>query len=158
MGEFRSAVSDAVHDQRRIRHWREQRQRLQLNLEQTVCRGLQGMSSSELDQHLGRLCNDLMDYLATGHGSVYSRYCSIPNRCSAHAGKLPTSERQRLQQEIWLHLGRTTDAALRFNLRCETTPPAALQQKLHSELGKLNKTLTLRFALEEQLLELGSAG
>lgn len=133
--------------------WRRQRQQLQHNLQQTASRSLDSMSDRELDQRLGRLCNDLMDYLSTGHGSVYARYYCM-NRLQHPA----SGERSRLLQDIWLNLGRTTDAALRFNQRCETTPMAALQQKLHAELGKLNKMLSLRFALEEQLLALAEHG
>lgn len=133
--------------------WRRQRQQLQENLQQTACRSLDSMSDRELDQHLGRLCSDLMDYLATGHGSVYSRFYRIEYHQTA-AG----SDRSQLLKDIWLNLGRSTDAALRFNRRCETTPMAALQQKLHADLGKLNKLLSLRFALEEQLLELAACG
>lgn len=136
-----------------ITAWRRQRQQLQHNLQQTACRSLDNMSDSELDQRLGGLCNDLMDYLSTGHSTVYARYYHIgdPRNCGA-------GERSQLLKDIWLNLGRTTDAALRFNLRCETTPLAALQQRLHAELGKLNKMLSLRFALEEQLLELAAPG
>lgn len=124
---------------------RRQRQRLQSNLQHTVCRALEDLSEHELERQLDRLCRDLMDYLSIGHSSVYARYCPAPPGCG------------RLLHEIWLHLGLTTDAALRFNRRCETTSPAALQAKLHTELGKLNKMLSLRFTLEEQLLELGAA-
>lgn len=137
-----------------IAHWRRQRLRLQLKLQQTACCSLDNMSAMELDRRLGRLCNELMDYLSTGHSSIYARYYRIES--GPQDAQAP--ERKRLLKEIWLHLGRTTDAALRFNLRCETTPLPALQQKLHTELGKLNKTLALRFALEEQLLELASSG
>jgi regulator of sigma D len=129
--------------------WRQQRQRLQQNLQQTACRSLNDMSDQELEQRLGGLCNDLMDYLATSHGSIYTR-CYRAERVQHPA----RNERSRLLKDIWLHLGRTTDAALGFNQRCETTSMEALQHRLHAELGKLNKMLCLRFALEEQLLEL----
>jgi regulator of sigma D len=130
--------------------WRRQRLRLQQNLQQTSVHCLERLSDRELDLQLGHLCRDLMDYLSTSHSSVFTR-CS-PRK--GHGG----SERQRAVKDILLHLGRTTDAALRFNERCETTPAGALQQRLHGELGRLNKTLALRFALEEQLLELGAGG
>ena len=133
--------------------WRRQRQRLQLNLQQTACRSLDSMSDRELDQCLGLLCNDLMDYLSTGHGTVYARYAGVPG-----AARGAPSERKRLLQEIWRNLGRTTDAALRFNQRCEAMPLEVLQRRLQGELGKLNKMLSLRFALEEQLLELAAQG
>lgn len=133
--------------------WRLQRQQLQHNLQQTACRSLDSMSDRELDQRLGRLCNDLMDYLSTGHSTVYARHCRLD-----HLQRAASGERSRLLKDIWLNLGRSTDAALRFNQRCETTPMDALQQKLHAELGKLNKMLSLRFALEEQLLELAADG
>jgi regulator of sigma D len=149
-----SAVSSSSDDPGNcIITWRRQRERLQHNLQQTACRSLDSMSDHELDQRLGGLCNDLMDYLATGHGSVYTR-CYRPERLQHPA----LNERSRLLKDIWLNLGRTTDAALSFNQRCETTPIEALQQKLHAELGKLNKMLSLRFALEEQLLELAAGG
>jgi len=133
--------------------WRRQRQQLQQNLQQTACRSLDSMSDRELDQHLGRLCNDLMDYLSTGHGTIYARFCRLDSL--QHSTR---SDRSQLLKDIWLNLGRSTDAALRFNQRCETTPLAALQQKLYADLGKLNKLLSLRFALEEQLLELAASG
>ena len=95
--------------------WRQQRQRLQQNLQQTACRSLNDMSDQELEQRLGGLCNDLMDYLATSHGSIYTR-CYRAERVQHPA----RNERSRLLKDIWLHLGRTTDAALGFNRRCET--------------------------------------
>lgn len=151
-----SAGARAAQTASHIQHWRRQRQQLQHNLQQTASRALECMSSSELERRLGQLCNDLMDYLATSHGSVYTR-CGRSSG-SRHAAATSNPECKQLLREIRLHLGRTTDMALRFNLRCETTPLAALQPRLHAELGKLNRTLCLRYALEEQLLELGSPG
>jgi regulator of sigma D len=128
-----------------LQHWRRQRRRLQSNLQRTFCRTLESLSDTELEQQLDRLCRDLVDYLSIGHGRVYGHYCAA------------RGEHAELLHNIRLHLGRTTDAALRFNRRCETTPAAALQGRLQAELGRLSKTLSLRFALEEQLLELGAA-
>lgn len=132
--------------------WRRQRRRLQSNLQHTACRALEELSDSELEQHLDQLCRDLMDYLSICHSKVYARYCPPLHSC----GPARRGEQDSLLQDIWLHLGRTTDLALRFNRRCETTPGAALQRKLRTELGRLNKSLSLRFVLEEQLLELGA--
>lgn len=131
--------------------WRQQRQRLQQQLQQTACDSLLCQSDRELDQRLGLLCNELMDYLATGHGCIYARCGGASIRLQAEL-----SEENLLLHDIWHNLGRNTDAALRFNRRCETTPLATLQQQLQSELGKLSKMLSLRFALEEQLLELAA--
>lgn len=129
--------------------WRRQRRRLQQNLQATSSRALAPMSDIELDRSLGQLCNDLMDYIATGHASIYTRLHQAPARAA--------DEHNCMLRDIRLHLGMTTDAVLRFNHRCETTPPTALQQRVQTELGRLGKTLSLRYALEEQLLELGNS-
>lgn len=152
----RKEQPDSLHEV--LLRWRRQRHRLQANLHTTVHRSLETMSDRQLSRQLDLLCNALVDYLATSHGSVYTHYrrlhaCREPAADYA-AQALTVAERERLLQDIWLHLGYTTDAALRFNRRCETMDSRELQQKLHAELGKLGNILSLRFALEEQLLAL----
>lgn len=132
-----------------IDKWRRQRRTLQNCLLQTLMNAHTARCDELFDQALQSFCTELIDYVSTGHFSVYTH----PLRHSARK----TAEHSDLLQGIYQHIGSTTDQVLQFNDRVEASPHSKAPDTLHNELLKLHKALCVRFALEEQLLELGSA-
>ena len=126
-----------------LEHWREQRASVQQLLQQALTGSLCGLRSSELSAQLERLCLQLIDYVSMGHLTIYA-----PIRPRQHSGL--ERQLQRLQEQI----GRITDRVLSFNRRFESGSLCASPGKLHDELLKLYRCMSMRFALEEQWVEL----
>lgn len=131
-----------------IAKWRSQRLKLQKSIRTTLSSTKQGVADNNLDPALQSLCTELIDYVSTGHFSVYSHHYSFAaSKRSEHADTL---------QNIYQYIGNTTDQVLLFNDCIDTIQYSKPSNTLYLELKKLHKALSVRFALEEQLLELGS--
>lgn len=126
--------------------WRLQRVELRRQLLHLLSCELLPVSMEETNT-LASLCTDLIDYVSIGHFEVYGRIL----RSYTVAG-----EYQILLRHILQSIGQTTDAVLAFNERFEKLPASGFNAQLAEDLGKLSRCLLLRFALEEQLLELAS--
>mgnify|MGYP002630319814 CR=1 FL=1 len=131
-----------------IDKWRKQRLTLQLSMQQTLICSTSARADDNLDQSLQSLCDELIDYVSTGHFSIYSRPLSFTRQM--------TTEVSSILQGIYQYIGSTTDQVLLFNDRVESCLIGDLSDTLHNDLLKLKKSLSVRFALEEQLLELGT--
>lgn len=137
-----------------LEQWRQQRSSLQQHLRQTLVCSLSQMKNEDLLAELKHLCTELIDYVSTGHSSIY--------RHNRPGSIRPARGCREMHNEIQHHIGINTDQVLSFNEKYEWTDaqllPGALQTSLHTSLHndllKLHRSLSLRFALEEQLLEL----
>lgn len=127
-----------------LEHWRQQRASVQQLLQQALTGSLCGLRKSELSWQLERLCLQLIDYVSIGHLTIYSPIRNARNAC------LLERQLQRLQEQI----GRITDRVLSFNRRYETGSLCASPGRLHEDLLKLYRCMSMRFALEEQWIEL----
>lgn len=127
-----------------LERWRQQRRRVQETLQQTLTGSLCGLRKSELSAQLESLCLQLIDYVSIGHLAIYS---PMPR---AHQTGLLERQLLRLQAQI----GHITDRVLSFNRRYEAGSLCASPTKLHEELLRLYRCMSMRFALEEQWVEL----
>ena len=105
-------------------------------------------SELEKTQAVRSLCTELIDYVSTGHFEIYGRV--LPRKLR------PDPELHTLLQHLFHSIGCSTDAVLGFNDRYEQAPTGALTKAFRQLLVRLSRRLLLRFALEEQLLELCS--
>ena len=135
-----SAVSELLIDK-----WRLQRIEIRRLLLQVLSGELLAFSATEQTQALQSLCSELIDYVSHGHFEIYGRV--LPRRLRGDA------EFDALLQHIFDSIGKSTDAVLDFNERYQRSSiaPATPFRQL---LLRLSRSLLLRFALEEQLLEL----
>lgn len=124
--------------------WRLQRVELRRQLLHLLSCELLPVTAEETST-LASLCADLIDYVSTGHFEVYGRILR---------SHMVPARHQLLLRHILHSIGQTTDAVLAFNERFEKLPPCGFNAQLAEDLGKLSRCLLLRFALEEQLLEL----
>jgi regulator of sigma D len=133
-----------------LRLWRGQRialqQELRATLAQTLCQGPEGKVLHELN----RLCARLIDYLSTGHASIY---CHEPTTCRHQSG-----HESALPDNIFRLIGDSTDFLLGFTHKYELARADPSPSTLQAELQKLQRSLLLRYTLEEQLLELKGLG
>ncbi|MDY6982682.1 MAG: Rsd/AlgQ family anti-sigma factor [Pseudomonadota bacterium] len=129
-----------------VSKWRLQRIEVRRLLLQVLSGELLTFTPAEQVQALRALCTELVDYVSIGHFEIYGRILPRKLRadCDTHA----------LLQHIFDNIGKSTDTVLSFNDRLQQhddLPPGA---PLRQALIRLSRALLLRFALEEQLLEL----
>jgi regulator of sigma D len=127
-----------------ISKWRLQRLEVKRLLLQLLSDELLVSSPAEQAQSLRALRTELVDYVSTGHFEIYGRV--LPRRLR------PDPELHALVQHIFHSIGRSTDTVLSFNDRFGHDAPAA--RPVRQALFRLSRALQLRFALEEQLLDL----
>ena len=132
-----------------ISKWRLQRIEVNRLLLQLLSAELLAWPPAEQTQALHTLRTELVDYVSTGHFEIYSRV--LPRRPQADA------ERHALLQHIFHSIGRSTDTVLGFNDRFAQKSEheeGVTARPLRQMLIRLSRALQLRFALEEQLLDL----
>lgn len=129
-----------------ISKWRLQRIEIRRLLLQVLSGELLTYSQAEQAQALRTLCSELVDYVSTGHFKIYGRI--LPRRLRADA------ELQSVLQHIFRSIGKSTDAVLGFNDRLQQQADGPGGTPCRLALARLSRGLMLRFALEEQLLEL----
>lgn len=136
------------HDEREllVSKWRLQRIEIRRLLLQVLSGELLTYSEAEQAQALRTLCAELVDYVSTGHFRIYGRI--LPRKLRADA------ELQSLLQHIFHSIGKSTDAVLGFNDRVQQEAGKPGSSACRVALVRLSRGLLLRFALEEQLLEL----
>lgn len=124
-----------------IDQWLERRKQL---ISQFIA--LPTVEIATLEDKLSAFCNDLTDYLSSGHFEVYEKLLS---QCSHQ----PEGDLQQMQ-EILPDIQSTTDAALDFNDNYHTFKSPTVQQirELSFQLSNLGEVLEERFALEDQLI------
>jgi regulator of sigma D len=129
-----------------VSKWRLQRIEIRRLLLQVLSGELLTFPPAEQLVSLRALCAELVDYVSTGHFEIYGRI--LPRKLRADP------ETHALLQHIFHSIGKSTDAVLGFNDRLQqqdAVPPGA---SFRQGLVRLSRGLLLRFALEEQLLEL----
>ena len=129
-----------------IDKWRNQRLSLRQNLMQLISCQLLPAAAHEQETFLQSLCIELIDYVSSGHFGVYGTIF----RQQAE----PDQEMQGLLANLYRSIGCSTDMVLNFNTKYETSKGRAQTGSLSEDLNKLTRSLLVRFALEEQLLEL----
>lgn len=152
-----------------IRHWRNQRESLNKNLaakmypasipqhlpddtnEATFNLSAAPRELKRLfpEQQLEALCESLMDYICSGHFKIYRK---LLQQRQSLAGD--TAE---VIKGIYYNIETSTDQALNFNDKydCGGHFRIAENNSLAYDLDKLNRSLAIRFVLEEQLVEIG---
>ena len=145
------AHAQQAHAQREmlVGRWRLQRIEVRRLLLQGLSGELLTYSPAEQSQALRALCSELVDYVSTGHFDIYGRI--LPRRLR------PDADVHDLLQHIFHSIGKSTDAVLAFTDRFHHDDDAPLNTSFRQSLLRLSRGLLLRFALEEQLLELCAA-
>lgn len=167
------------HTTQALAQWRTQRHTVENRFRQTMVCSLDKLKDEELVVELQRLCNELLDYVSTGHFSIYTRpllktgtfqvgsrirgknRCQLQSKARSRTRgfvKEPvqgqTTTDKSLMKNICRHIGNSTDQVLSFNEKYETLVAGCIPGSLQGDLKKLQRTLSLRYALEEQLLVL----
>lgn len=129
-----------------ISKWRLQRIEVRRLLLQVLSGELLTFAPAEQMHALRALCTELVDYVSIGHFEIYGRI--LPRR--------PRADRdtQMLLQHLFHNIGKSTDAVLRFHDRLQDYDGVVPGAGFRQALVRLSRALLLRFALEEQLLEL----
>jgi regulator of sigma D len=126
--------------------WRLQRTEIRRLLLQVLSGELLTFAAAEQTRSLRALCSELVAYVSTGHCAIYGRV--LPRKLQ------PDAELQALLQHIFHSIGKSTDAILAFNDRYQQGEHVVATTAFRQFLIRLSRGLLLRFALEEQLLEL----
>lgn len=129
-----------------ISRWRLQRIEVRRLLLLLLSGEVLTFPAPEQAQNLHALCSELVDYISTGHFEVYGHV--LPRQLR------PDPDLHALLQHLFSSIGKSTDAVLGFNDRYQQARPAALTRAFRQMLMRLSRALLLRFALEEQLLDL----
>lgn len=129
-----------------VSKWRLQRIEVRRLLLQVLSGELLTFAPADQMQTLRALCSELIDYVSIGHFEIYGRI--LPRKLRAD------SDRHALLQHIFQSIGKSTDAVLTFNDRLQQFDSAPPGPAFRQVLIRLSRALLLRFALEEQLLEL----
>ena len=129
-----------------INRWRLQRVDLRRHLLQLMCTRLSSASQHEQEACLESLCTELIDYISTGHFEVYN---SLMRRQANSNHEL-----RILIAYLYRCIGSSTDLVLEFNSVCERANVFVRSNQMTEALGKLTRSLLVRFALEEQMIEL----
>jgi regulator of sigma D len=129
-----------------IGRWRLQRLALRKQLLQLICSQLTSATRHEQETSLENLCGELIDYISIGHFEIYSNLMRRNSRANR--------ELQILTNYLYRCIGSSTDLVLEFNTSCERSPVFIGSKQMSESIGKLTRSLLVRFALEEQMLEL----
>ena len=128
-----------------ISRWRLQRIELRRLLLQLLSGELLTFAPAEQAQTMQAFCAELVDYISTGHFKIYGRILPRKLRNDSDLGAL--------LQHIFHCIGRSTDAVLAFNDRFQRDERTLPGTVFRQALIRLSRGLLLRFALEEQLLD-----
>jgi regulator of sigma D len=129
-----------------ISRWRLQRLGLRRHLLHLMCSQLSSAAHNEQEACLESLCGELLDYISIGHFGVYNE---LMRRQSSS-----NQELQILVAYLYRCIGSSTDLVLAFNANCERANVFACSNQMSEALSKLTRSLLVRFALEEQMVEL----
>lgn len=96
-----------------------------------------------LEARIREFCQVLVDYISLGHFEIYPRLTEVPER---------RARVQTLANTLYPRFAEATDAAIEFNDKYEALPGSALRTQLVPDLQRLKDALSIRFALEDQLI------
>ena len=119
-----------------------ERQRMLVLLWELSKLDLGNMDNSSKDV-LEEFLEILVDYIATGHFSLYRRIAE---------GKERRSPVVETAKEIYPRISRTTDVAVEFTERYEAADEGRLKAHLAEDLSTLGEEVTTRIELEDRLI------
>jgi len=129
-----------------ISRWKQQREMIHDNLEESLYSD-HALQVDVQDFPIENFCESLMDYISTGHFEVYEKLL--------HDSTDEQESNRELLEEIYHSIETTTDLALSFNEKYKGEQVHSSEDaSLPNDLISLDNALTIRFALEDQLLEL----
>lgn len=138
----RKAVEDIIG------RWKAQRENLHHDLEESLYSD-HALQVDVQDFPIEDFCESLMDYISTGHFEVYQKLL--------HDSPADTDANRGLLDDIYHSIETTTDLALTFNDKYNGEQTHSSEDvALPNDLIALDNALSIRFALEDQLLELTS--
>jgi regulator of sigma D len=127
--------------------WRHQRHTLRNELAGLLSILYMPDTETSLRRHFAGFSSNLLDYACAGHFVIYHELV----RGTAAA----SLDCRALQGKILLFINNTTDQILRFNEQLECLEVTGnFRISPDQLLAKLARVLLMRFALEEQLMEL----
>jgi regulator of sigma D len=129
-----------------ISKWRLQRIEVNRLLLQLLSGEVLACPPADQVQSLQILRTELVDYVSTGHFEIYGRV--LPRKLRSDP------DLHSLLQHIFHNIGQSTDTVLGFNDRFAQDGSASHARPARQTLLRLSRVLHLRFALEEQLLDL----
>ena len=129
-----------------IMRWKQQRDAIHHDLEESLYSD-HALQVVDQDFPIEDFCESLMDYISAGHFEVYETLL--------HESTASLAENRNLLEEIYRSIETTTDLALTFNDKYNGELVHSSEDvALPKDLQALDSALTIRFALEDQLLEL----
>ena len=129
-----------------ITRWKNQREAIHENLDDSLYSD-HALQLEEQDFPIENFCESLMDYISAGHFEVYEKLL--------HDSTEQLEAHKELLDDIYQSIENTTDLALSFNEKYkDELTHSSEDASLPVDLARLDNALTLRFALEDQLLEL----
>jgi regulator of sigma D len=129
-----------------ISRWKEQRETLHHDLDQSLYSD-HALQIDIQDFPIEHFCESLMDYISAGHFEVYETLL--------HESTAELEANRELLEQIYHSIETTTDLALSFNDKYRNEEVHSSEDaSLPRDLQSLDDALTLRFALEDQLLEI----
>jgi len=131
-----------------IDRWRLQRLALRKQLLQLMSSPLTAATLEQQQARLENFCGELIDYISTGHFEIYS------NLMRRHANA--SEELRTLTSYLYRCIGSSTDLVLQFNTTCEQSNVSIGSRQMSESIARLTRSLMVRFALEEQMLELAT--
>ncbi|MCH9674137.1 MAG: sigma D regulator [Gammaproteobacteria bacterium] len=93
---------------------------------------------------LASFCQVLVDYIASAHFGLYERIVQGTERRKAVSD---------LATELYPHISHSTDVALAFNDRYESSRDFDLDESFSRDLSTLGEHLATRIELEDQLID-----
>ena len=131
-----------------ILRWKQQRDAIHDGLEESLYSD-HALQVEEQDFPIEDFCESLMDYISTGHFEIYEKLL--------HDSTAELEANRKLLEDIYHSIESTTDLALSFNEKYkDELVHSSEDDNLPRDLIELDNALTIRFALEDQLLELTS--
>jgi len=129
-----------------ITRWKSQRSAIHDNLDESLYSD-HALQLEEQDFPIEDFCESLMDYICAGHFEVYEKLL--------HDSTEQLEAHRELLKDIYESIENTTDLALGFNEKYQgELLHSSEDASLPVDLARLDNALTIRFALEDQLLEL----
>ena len=129
-----------------IGRWKGQRETIHHNLDESLYSD-HALQVDVQDFPIEDFCESLMDYISTGHFEVYETLL--------HESSESVEDNRDLLSQIYHSIETTTDLALSFNDKYNGEQSHSSEDvSLPNDLIALDNALTIRFALEDQLLEL----
>lgn len=129
-----------------ISRWKQQRDAIHHDLEESLYSD-HALQVDVQDFPVELFCESLLDYISAGHFEVYETLL--------HESTEELEAHRALLNDIYHSIETTTDLALTFNDKYkDELVHSSEDASLPKDLMALDNALTIRFALEDQLLEL----